>query len=299
MKTNLKAGAAIAARETAVVNRAARIQSIKAFYRDDIGGILATATLLKVRAVATHADADRKPYPDLRCVLLVKGEEHEEWINGYELSTAISFAYGEGFNSSVVGELADIYRKVIDADRKLMSTSFRNVVADDIRADIRAKNRQAIADADDPDALMAELYANLDELVDERIENEQARAQAVHNTAAFEISRILRGIDDDVDMDNIPTECPAFDIINVTYQPKLGDKLPNGRCEYAKDKDGNILVADKDWKNAQTKCIYAIPTADGLDVLHKALVVNAAVVRSEDDDLDALLADEESAPAKA
>lgn len=280
MATNLKAGAAINAHETAVANSAACVKSIKSFYRDEIGGELTSAILLRVRAIAAHADEDKRPYPDLRCVVLVNGQETEQWINGYELSNGLSFAYGEGYKSDVVGKLSDVYAEFIDAHMKLKSPA---ILDNAVRTTVRAKHRQAIADADDPDALINEFVA-------EEIEHEKEHAKVVQDTAAFRISCILRGIED-ANIDDIPEKAPVFKIIQVSYKLKLGDKLPGNKCEYAKDRNGDIMLATKDWKNAQSKCVYTVPAAEGLDELHKALIVKSAVICDNDIDLDALLAE--------
>ena len=148
--------------------------------------------------------------------------------------------------------------------------------------DVAAALDEAIADADDPDAL-------INELVDEELEHEKERAKVIQDTAAFRISCVLRGIED-ANIDDIPEKAPVFQIMLVSYKLKLGDKLPGNKCEYAKDRNGDIMLATKDWKNAQSKCVYTVP-AEGLDELHKALIVKSDVIYDKDINLSDLLAE--------
>ena len=286
--TNLKAGAALNAFEVAIANRKQVLADVKKFYGTEIGATLEKCTIIQCRSVATHADSDRKPFPDLRCVVLTaNGETKDMWLNGYELSTAISFGYGEQYRSDVVGKLGNIFRDIIDADKKMHDNgiALKSAIREEIRRTIRQENIQLILDSADPDATMNELCANIDAEVDARYEAEKAKSQAVRDASAIAITAALRGIDE-VDPDNLPEEAGAFDIVLATYQPKLGDKLPNGRCQYALDANGNPRIAERDWKNPQTKIVYAVVSADNVDSLTKAVVLTTKVSRGADSDWD-------------
>ena len=280
--TNLKAGVALNAFEVAVANRKQVLADVKKFYGTEIGATLEKCTIIQCRSVATHADSDRKPFPDLRCVVMTaNGETKDMWLNGYELSTAISFGYGEQYRSNVVGKLGNIFRDIIDADKKMHDNgiALKSAIREEIRRTIRQENIQLILDSADPDATMNELCANID--ADARYEAEKAKSQAVRDASAIAITAALRGIDE-VDPDNLPEEAGAFDIVLATYQPKLGDKLPNGRCQYALDANGNPRIAERDWKNPQTKIVYAVVSADNVDSLTKAVVLTTKVSRGAD-----------------
>lgn len=286
--TNVKAGAAINAFEVAVANRKQILSDVKKFYGTEIGATLEKFTIIQCRSIATDADANRKPFPKLHCVVLTaSGETKDMWLNGYELSTAISFGYGEQYRSDVVGKLGNIFRDVIDIDTKILNNgmALKSAIREELRRTIRREHLQLIINSADPDATMDELCANLDEEVDAKYEAEIEKNKATRDAAAIAITAALRGIDE-VDPDNLPEEAGAFDIVLATYQPKLGDKLPNGRCQYAMDANGNPLTAKQDWKDNQTKVVYAVVSSDNVDSLTKAVVLTSKVSRGADSDWD-------------
>ena len=283
--TNVKAGAAINAFEVAVANRKQILADVKKFYGTEIGATFEKCTIIQCRSIATGSDDNRKLFPKLHCVVLTaNGETKNMWLNGYELSTAISFSYGEQYRSDVVGKLGNIFRDVIDIDTKLGNPmALKSAIREELRRTIRREHLQIIINSGDPDATMDELCANIDAEVDARYEAEKANSQAIRDAAAIAITAALRGLKE-VDPDNLPEEAGAFDIVLATYQPKLGDKLPNGRCQYAMDANGNPLTAKQNWKDSQTKVVYAVISADNVDSLTKAVVLTSKVSRDDDSD---------------
>lgn len=286
--TNVKAGAAINALKVSSDNRKQILADVKKFYGTEIGGTLEKCTIIQCRSIATGADSKHKLFPKLKCVVLTaNGETKEIWLNGYELSTAISFGYGEQYRSDVVGKLGNIFRDVIDIDTKMLNNGvvLKSSIREELRRTIRREHLQLIINSADPDATMDELCANIDVDVDARYEAEKAKCQSARDAAAIAITAILRGLDE-VDPDNLPEEARGFDIVLATYHPKLGDKLPNGRCQYAMDDNGNPLIATKNWSDSQTQIVYAAVTDDNIDSLTKAVVLTTKVMRAKDNDWD-------------
>ena len=285
---NLKAGAAINALEVAVANRKQILANVRSFYGDEIGAKLEKCTIIQCRSVVTNADKDRTPFPKLHCVVLTTNNTTKDmWLNGYELATAIAFGYGENYRSEVVSKLNSIFRDIIDVDTKILNNgiALKAAIREELRRTIRREHLHLILNSPDQDATMDELCANIDEEVDDKYKAEIEKGKSVRDNAAIAITATLRGLEE-VDPDNLPEEAGAFDIVLATYQPKLGDKLPNGRCQYALDANGNPRTAEVDWKDPQTKIVYAAVSADNVDSLTKAVVLTAKVSRGADSDWD-------------